>query len=45
MKNYVTPELRCILLNTQDVITASNDVEYDVLDWLGSESTEGDFTR
>lgn len=40
MKEYVTPELRCVLLDTQDVITGSvgftsNDVEYDVTDWLG----------
>ena len=40
MKEYVTPELRCVLLSAQDVITASgsftsNDVEYDVTDWLG----------
>lgn len=35
MKNYVTPELRLINLSVQDVITASNDVEYDVRTWLG----------
>lgn len=38
MKNYVTPELCLCCLSTQDVITASadtNDVEYDVREWLG----------
>ena len=43
MNNYVSPELRCIILNAQDVITASvgfepgtgTDVEYNVTDWLG----------
>ncbi len=34
MKNYVSPELCWVVLNAQDVITASNDVEYDVKDWL-----------
>ena len=42
MKEYVTPELRCVLLDAQDVITgsvgfSSNDVEYDVKDWLGGD--------
>ena len=43
MKDYVSPELRYILVNAQDVITASvgfqtgtgTDIEYDVKDWLG----------
>jgi len=35
MKDYVTPELRFVLLDAQDVITASNDVEFDVGTWLG----------
>ena len=35
MKNYVTPELRLCVLSAQDVITASNDLEYDVREWLG----------
>ena len=42
MKNYVTPELRWIKLNAQDVITASNDVTYDVTDWLVDYTTGGE---
>lgn len=45
MKNYVSPELRCILFNAQDVITASNDVEFDVKDWLsGISDNDGGFS-
>ena len=40
MKNYVTPKLCLCILSTQDVITASNDVEFDVTDWI-----EGGFER
>ena len=35
MKQYVTPVLRCVQLNAQDVLTTSNDVEFDVREWLG----------
>ena len=42
MKEYLTPILRCIELNAQDVLTSSNDLEYDVQDWLTGE-TKGDF--
>lgn len=35
MKQYVTPELCLCVLSTQDVITASNDLEYDVREWIG----------
>ena len=35
MRNYVTPTLRLVNVNAKDVVTASNDVEYDVMDWLG----------
>ena len=35
MKQYVTPTLRCLQLNAQDVLTTSNDVEFDVREWLG----------
>ena len=34
MKEYVTPELHVINLTAQDVVTASNDVEYNVTEWL-----------
>ena len=34
MKHYVTPELRLCILSVQDVITASNDLEYDVREWI-----------
>ena len=39
MKQYVNPELHVILMGANDVILASsggtNDVSYDVTDWLG----------
>ena len=41
MKNYVVPELRWVVLNAQDVITASNDVEFDVRCWLGETENGG----
>lgn len=40
MKNYVTPELHYFVLNTQDVLTESSDLEFDVTDWI-----EGGFGR
>ena len=46
MKNYVAPELRWIIVNAQDVITASNDVEFNVNSWLSgaqSISVDGGF--
>ncbi len=45
MKHYVSPELRWVVLNAQDVITASNDVEFDVLSWLGDSSNNGGFVQ
>lgn len=41
MKNYVSPELRWVVLNAQDVITASNDVEFDVNSWLSGTRNGG----
>ena len=35
MKQYVTPKLRLSIFSAQDVITASNEVEYDVRAWIG----------
>ncbi len=37
MKNYVKPELRLHILSVQDVLFASNDVEFDVRLWLGGD--------
>ena len=34
MKKYVTPELHYFVLNAQDVLTESNDLEFDVKDWI-----------
>ena len=41
MKNYVTPELRLCIISAQDVITASNDVEFDVNSWLSGTRNGG----
>ena len=41
MKHYVTPELRLCVVNACDVITASNDVEFDVMTWLDNGSKGG----
>ena len=35
MKHYVAPELRLSVMNAQDVLTTSNEVEFDVRQWLG----------
>lgn len=46
MRNYVSPELRWVVFNAQDVITASNDLEFDVRDWLsGGSDNDGGFAQ
>ncbi len=40
MKNYVTPELHYFALNTQDVLTGSSDLEFDITDWLDKKLDE-----
>jgi hypothetical protein len=41
MKNYVTPELHYFVLNTQDVLTGSSDLEFDITDWLDENTIVG----
>ena len=45
MKHYVSPELRLCIISAQDVITASNDLEFDVTSWLGDGSNNGGFVQ
>ena len=37
MKQYVNPELHLILFSANDVVLASNDLTYDVNEWLGGD--------